>query len=296
MPWGVAAAAVGVGTGIASARASERAADVAAEGAERSAAQIQGAADVVRFDVNRLFPLAQQDLLAGAGAAGDILSQGVTEQQRLLSAGNIGAQQTLGQGFGNIEASLLGTPINRQAFVPQGVQQQPLAQAAQQQPLQQPAQQQIALSQPIANPLAGGGQAAGLGGGLFTDLTADRNIDALISAGRGGVTNTATTAQRQLLKQGLDFEGRPIGEFEENRQRDKLNEERISRLVNRVGTDQGGTADTKAAENRLKELGIKPSVARLLNRVQTGKGGAADIDAAINRLKQLGFTSTGLRG
>ncbi len=146
MSW-IAVAAV-VGTGIQGARASSKAAGIAAEGAERSGAQIQAAGDLARRDVQRIFPQAQGDLISGAAGAADILGQGISEQQRLFSAGNVGAQQTLGQGFGNIQAALLGTPINQQAFAPQSIE----------------------LSQPIANPIGqtlGGGQVEG---GLFSNL------------------------------------------------------------------------------------------------------------------------------
>lgn len=133
MTWGVVAATtVAVGSGIATSRAASKASDKAAEGAERSAAQVQAAADLARTDVLDFFPSAQQDLLAGAGAAGDLLSQGVTEQQRLLSAGNVGAQGTLGAGFGQVQNALLGVPVNQEAFAPR----------------------EIALSQAPQNPLA----------------------------------------------------------------------------------------------------------------------------------------------
>jgi hypothetical protein len=111
MSWVVAGvtAAVTVGSGIASSRASAKAADKAAEGGERSAAQVQAAADQARGDVLDFFPSAQKDLLAGAGAAGDLLTGGTTEQQRLLSGGNLAAQSTLSQGFDAQKSALLGT-------------------------------------------------------------------------------------------------------------------------------------------------------------------------------------------
>ena len=121
-----------VGTGILASRASTKAAGIGAAGAERSGAQIQAAADRARGDVLDFFPAAQQDLLAGAGAAGDLLVGGIGEQQRLLSAGNVGAQGTLQTGFGQVQNALLGLPVNQQAFAPQAIQ----------------------LSQPLVNPLA----------------------------------------------------------------------------------------------------------------------------------------------
>ena len=132
MPWGAAAAAVGVvGSAVISSRSADKAADRAAEGAEQSGAQIQAAADRAREDVFDFFPSAQKDLLAGAGAAGDIISGGVGEQQRLLSAGNVGAQGTLGAGFGQVQNALLGLPVDQHAFDAQPIE----------------------LSQPLQNPL-----------------------------------------------------------------------------------------------------------------------------------------------
>jgi len=147
MTWGAVAVGVGtLGAGIASSRAATSAAKAGAEGAARSGAQIQAAGDRARSDVLNFFPTAQQDLLAGAGAAGDLLTQGIGEQQRLLSAGNVGAQGRLQGGFGQVQNALLGLPVDQQAFAPQQIQlsqlpQNPLAQQAVQQPAGQPAGQ-----------------------------------------------------------------------------------------------------------------------------------------------------------
>lgn len=136
MTWGNVAVGVGVvGAGVLSSRASAKAAGIAGEGAERSGAQIQAAADRARTDVLNFFPAASRDLLAGAAGAGELLAQGIGEQQRLLSAGNVGAQGTLGTGFGQVQNALLGLPVNQQAFAPQQIPlsqipQNPLAQAA----------------------------------------------------------------------------------------------------------------------------------------------------------------------
>ncbi len=142
MPVGAGIAVGTVGAGILSSRAAKSAAETGAEGAERSGAQIQQAADRARTDVLDFFPAAQQDLLAGAGAAGDLLASGIGEQQRLLSAGNVGAQGTLQGGFSQVQNALLGLPVNQQAFAPKSIElsqipQNPLAQQdAQGQPVQ----------------------------------------------------------------------------------------------------------------------------------------------------------------
>lgn len=150
MSW-VAAAIIGstVVSGIASSRASSKAAKAGERGLERSAAAIEASANRAREDVFDFFPSAQKDLLAGAGAAGDILTQGIGEQQRLLSAGNVGAQSTLGAGFNQQQNALLGLPVNQQSFAPR----------------------EIPLSQPLQNPLAtGAGGQQSSGQGLFSNI------------------------------------------------------------------------------------------------------------------------------
>lgn len=139
MPVGAGIAVGTVGAGILSSRAAKSAAETGAEGAALSGAQIQQAADRARTDVLDFFPAAQQDLLAGAGAAGGLLAGGIGEQQRLLSAGNVGAQGTLQGGFGQVQNALLGLPVNQQAFAPKSIElsqipQNPLAQTIQQNP------------------------------------------------------------------------------------------------------------------------------------------------------------------
>jgi hypothetical protein len=101
--------------------ASKDAAAAGAAGQAAAGATTQAAADRARQDVNRLFPSAQQDLLAGQSSAFDIVGQGITEQQRLLGAGNMNAQQTTGQGFGQVQNALMGLPVNQQNFAPQGI-------------------------------------------------------------------------------------------------------------------------------------------------------------------------------
>ena len=121
------AGAAVVGGAIISSRSADRASDKAAAGAERAADKIQTAGEKARVDVLDFFPLAQQDLLTGANLAGDLISRGTQEQQRLLSQGNLNAQQTVGGGFDAIRSALLGLPVNQQAFAPRGItQSQPL--------------------------------------------------------------------------------------------------------------------------------------------------------------------------
>lgn len=257
MPVGAGIAVGTVGAGILSARAAEKAGDTAAEGAERSGAQIQAAGDLARRDVQRIFPQAQGDLISGAAGAADILSQGVTEQQRLLSAGNVGAQQTLGQGFGNIQAALLGTPINQQAFAPQGVPSAPTPQGS---PLSQPVPPQ-GLSQPIANPFGqalGGGQVEG---GLFSNVgeNVQKNIaaeevqvrtDNLVQLATGAQSAKSLEAKQSLLNKGLNFRGQPMNSRWIQTQQGKL----VDELV--LGAKGGNTRDALFAKQALVDKGL----------------------------------------
>ncbi len=132
--WAAGAAVVGaLGAGKMSADASKDAAKSGQKGQERAAQVTAEAADRARRDVNRLFPSAQQDLLAGYSGAFDLVGQGIPEQQRLVSQGNLNAQQTTGQGFDQVRAALMGLPVDTANFAPRGVQ----------------------MSQPIQNPMAG---------------------------------------------------------------------------------------------------------------------------------------------
>jgi len=268
MPWGAAAV---LGAGVLASEASKDATAAASAGSSLSASQVKKAAKQARTDVNRLSTSAQGDLLSGASGAFDIIGGGIGEQQRLLSAGNVGAQQTLGQGFSNIQAALLGTPIDQTAFAPQGV----------------------PLSQAPVNPIgetSGGGRIAG---GLFSDL----NVQADIEAAQGNDFN-ALNAKRRLAGQGLSFEGIEITPDQQEFQQTRLDMERIRLLVKRVGSDKGGSSDfaISQAAGFLSELGIDNNVSRLLNRVETGKGGKKDVKRAIEALAKLGFTQAHIPG
>lgn len=184
MPVGAGIAVAGVASGVASSRAAKSAAEAGAEGAALSGAQIQAGADRARGDVLNFFPAAQQNLLSGAGAAGDLLASGIGEQQRLLSAGNVGAQGTLQGGFGQVQNALLGLPVNQQAFAPKPIElsqipQNPLVQQAGQQALAgQPAQQPQGLFQNIADVQPAAQQEA------FSGLKTNLDLFNAVSSGR----------------------------------------------------------------------------------------------------------------
>ncbi len=110
-----------LGSAVISSRASGKAGDTAADAARAAREQITDAGLQARKDVLDFIPLAQQDLLAGASGAFDLFGQGIGEQQRLLSAGNVGAQGTVGQGFDQVRSALLGLPVDQSSFAPQGI-------------------------------------------------------------------------------------------------------------------------------------------------------------------------------
>lgn len=120
MPGGLAAAATVV-SGVSSSRAASKSAKAGRDAAERSAGAIQKAGDVARVDVLDLFPDSERQLLGGSSRAFDIFSGGLGAQQQALSQGNLNAQQTVGGGFNQVQAALLGLPVNTQNFAPRGV-------------------------------------------------------------------------------------------------------------------------------------------------------------------------------
>jgi len=114
MTWG--AVAVGVGTaasGYMSSEASKDAAEAGADASGRASQQVMDAANQARREVKQYIPAAQQDLLTGYSAAADIFGQGLPEQQRLLSGGNLNAQQTTAGGYDQYRSALMGLPVDQ---------------------------------------------------------------------------------------------------------------------------------------------------------------------------------------
>lgn len=119
-------AAVAGGTALVSGyMASEASKDAAAAGsksADKASAQVKEAADQARSEVKRYMPVAQKDLLAGYSGAADIFSSGIPEQQRLLSSGNMNAQNTISQGYDQYKNALMGIPVDQSSWQPQAPQ------------------------------------------------------------------------------------------------------------------------------------------------------------------------------
>lgn len=139
--WVAGATVVGaVGSGYMAADAAKDAAKTGADASGRAGAQVQAAADQARRDVNAYIPAAQRDLLSGYSGAADIFSAGLPEQQRLLSGGNMNAQQTVGGGYNQYQSALMGMPVDQSNWQPR----------------------QVAPSAPIQNPFTPG---------QFTDIS-----------------------------------------------------------------------------------------------------------------------------
>ena len=79
---------------------------------------IEQQAGQARADVSRLFPGAQQVMAQGAQGALDVIGQGIPEQLRAFTGGNVGAQQALQTTLPQFQAAILGQPVDFSAFQP----------------------------------------------------------------------------------------------------------------------------------------------------------------------------------
>lgn len=257
MVWETVAAVVGAG--ILGARASSKASDVAKEGAERSARQIQEGMDLARRDVQQIFPEAQKDLLTGAAAAADIFGQGITEQQRLLSAGNLAAQQTVGQGFGQVQNALLGLPVDQSSFAPQTI-------APSQLPVNPITGQAISpLGQPSVAPVDGGvfsqlQTPAQVSSTNLAGIQSNRDLISKIDTGEIEIPGVDTAWFKKLLRENDKKSGGGLGSSLSFLQGADT-EEQIQERLARSGLNN---------ENKLK-------LATLLRGVNSLRQGAANV-------------------
>ena len=184
----ITAAAIGGGAlagGYLSGEASKDAAEAGADASGRASQQVMDAANQARREVKQYIPAAQQDLLAGYSAAADIFGQALPEQQRLLSGGNLNAQQTTAGGYDQYKSALMGLPVDQSNW----------------------AAKQVAPSAPIQNPFQAGmfndisqvgvQQQSDLLGGLETN----REIISAINDGRLGAEGVNTNWFNKRLKQ-----------------------------------------------------------------------------------------------
>lgn len=85
---------------------------------EKSQELIAKQTAIAREDATKLFGGAQDSARAGYQGALDVFGQTLPEQARLFQQGNVGAQQQVIGGLPQIQAALLGQPVNMQAFQP----------------------------------------------------------------------------------------------------------------------------------------------------------------------------------
>lgn len=243
MTWGnVAVAGATIVSGAMSADAAGDAADAASDAAGRSARQIADAARQARKDVFTQFPAAQQDLVTGASGAFDVFNQALGGQQQALGQGNLNAQGTIGQGFGQAQNALLGLPVDQSMFAPKGQEILDQAQANQ-----------------FVNPFTQEG-GSGLGGFAPIETQAQMNQNTL-----GGITNNADLL-RLVASGDLEIPGLDTGFFGELAAQSDPNflssssllniaPEQTSSFVDRQGFGVGGKAKLSTLLNALQ--GIK---------------------------------------
>lgn len=100
-------------------------------GAEKDAAEQQMKAyeqgqDIIqeniqqaRSDIMNLFPAAEQNLLAGAGAALDVFNQITPAQAQMFQQGNVGAQNVLAGALPQMQNAILGGQVDYSFMQPQ---------------------------------------------------------------------------------------------------------------------------------------------------------------------------------
>jgi hypothetical protein len=78
-------------------------------------------AEQARGDIFNLIPAAETNRQLGTQAALDIFGQTIPQQLDVFQRGNVGAQQALTQGLPQIQAALLGQPVDFGQIQPQSI-------------------------------------------------------------------------------------------------------------------------------------------------------------------------------
>jgi|GEM_PF-3602751 len=116
-----------------------------------------------RGDVMNLFPMAQENILAGSTGAMDVFNQTAPQQMQLAQQGNVNAQQALLAGLPQMQNALLGNAIDysglqaQQQALPQFNYSMPQFGMVQQEQQATTQPQQQVDTQAIMNALGGGG-------------------------------------------------------------------------------------------------------------------------------------------
>jgi hypothetical protein len=112
----------GVLGAVASDRASSKARRTQVEAGDQQAQLIREANAQARQDIERLSPLAQENLMRGNQAALSIFGGLAPAQMDVFQQGNVGAQQALLSGLPQMQNALLGAPVDYSALQTQQLQ------------------------------------------------------------------------------------------------------------------------------------------------------------------------------
>lgn len=113
-----AAAIIGAGVAVAGAVSDREAGNASAAGLEENRAFAIQQAGQAREDLLRLFPAAEQNINLGFQAGLDTFAQTIPLQAGVFQAGNVAAQQQLLAGAPQVQAALLGGPVDFSALQP----------------------------------------------------------------------------------------------------------------------------------------------------------------------------------
>ena len=80
--------------------------------AEQAAQDVRASTAQARGDILDIFPVSDVNRNLGLSQALRVLEQGLTQQADVFREGNVGAQQTLLAGLPQVQAAILGTPVN----------------------------------------------------------------------------------------------------------------------------------------------------------------------------------------
>lgn len=101
--------------------AEKKAAKAQQKGIEKGIQATQQATNQARQDINRLYPAAQENLLAGFQGALDVFGQSLPAQTQAFQQGNVNAQQSLLAGLPMMQNAILGGQIDYSQLQPRQV-------------------------------------------------------------------------------------------------------------------------------------------------------------------------------
>ena len=175
---------------------------------EKSQQLIAQQTAVARGDVTNLFGGAQEAQRLGFQGALDVFGQSIPEQARLFGGGNVAAQEQLISGLPQIQAALLGQPVDFSQFQP--TQLQPELGFT-----QQTLPQTTPISEVLTPPgtLSGPAQAISPQAQRILDafnkgsLNRDQALNRLLKGNAPGKGNKFPGVPSQIANELLDFQG-----------------------------------------------------------------------------------------